>query len=406
MPEYLYANVEHGMPDNLTSQHQQLIERLREQGDLPDSRIERAFERVPRHLFLPDIPIEQAYQDESIVVRRDMQGEAICVSIFPSIVARMLTHCDLKDGQNILEIGTGTAYSTALIRQVAGQSATITSLELDPTNVRLAKDNLFRAKIPDIQVVQADGAQGYAPRATYDRIISTVGVWDIPQAWLNQLKPRGKLIVPLWLDGLQVITTFERTEDDTWISTYNSAGVFLYMGGMAQMPTVKKRVGSTSLTLLSDQAMSIDTASLHLLLSHDDEICHLGHSLKSHEYWYGFVPYAMLNEPDDAIFMVYEIEAGQQAYGMEGKGFGVFTPASAIFVPYMGMGTAHSFAGSDAYMTLESLLDQWEADGRLGMTALRIRLIPKRGDTKPSITSGKLYERHTNYLHIWQEESL
>lgn len=392
------------MPDNLTAHHI-LIEHLREQGELHDSRVEKAFDSVPRHLFLPGIPVEDVYQDESIVVRQDMRNEAICVSIVPSMVARMLNHSDLQDGQNILEIGTGTGYSAALMRRVAGKSATITTVELDPSNVRLAKDNLLRANISGVQVVHGDGAQGYAPRAMYDRIISTVGVWDVPPVWLNQLKPHGKLIVPLWLDGLQVIATFERTDDDTWYSSTNSAGAFIYMSGGEHMPTVKKRVASTSLTLLSDQAESIDTVSLHLLLSHDDEICRLSRPLNSHEYWYGFIPYAMLNEPADSIFVLYEIQARQQAYGMDGKGFGMFTPASAVFVPYIGMGSAHCFAGSDAFIALETLLDQWQENGRPGMKALRLRLIPKQNSNKPSIAMGKLYERRYNYLHIWQETS-
>jgi hypothetical protein len=109
----------------------------------------------------------------------------------------------------------------------------------------------------------------------------------------------------------------------------------------------------------------------------------------------------MLNEPSDGIFVLYEVLGGQKAYGIDGKGFGVFTPGSATFVPYEGMGYAHCFAGSDAFIVLESLLDRWNADGRPGMRDLRLRLIPKSNGEKPTITRGKLYERRYNYLHVW-----
>ena len=401
-----YENVERGMASStpLSEAHQALIERLRTMGELHDTRVEKAFMSVPRHLFLPNISEDRAYADESIVVKQDAQDDVLCSSILPSMVARMLNHIDIQDGQNILEIGSGTGYSAALMREVAGSSGTITSVEIDPSNANTAQDNLLRAKISGVNIVNADGAQGYAPRAAYDRIVSTVGIWDIPVAWIDQLKSNGKLIAPIWLDGLQVVATFTAGEDGTFYSEHNSAGVFIYLSGAEKLPAIQKRVGSTALSLLSDQTSKIDTAALHLLLSHDQESCHLSTSLNTHEYWYGFIPYAMINEPSDSIFVLYEVLEDQKAYGIDGKGFGVFTPGSAVFVPYDGIGYAHCFAGSDAFISLETLLDSWNADGRPGMKSLRLRLIPKQGDIKPVITHGKLYERRYNYLHVWQEK--
>ena len=400
-----YESVERGMVSStpFSDAHQALIERLRTMGELYDPRVEKAFMSVPRHLFLPNISEDRAYTDESIVVKKNAQGEVLCSSILPSMMARMLNHIDIQEGQNILEIGSGTGYSAALMRKVVGSSGTITSIEIDPSNANAAQDNLLRAKISGVNIVNADGAQGYAPRAMYDRIVSTVGVWDIPSTWFGQLKPKGKLIVPIWLDGLQVVATFTANADGTFYSDHNSAGVFIYMTGAEKLPAIQKRVGSTALSLLSDQTSKIDTAALHLLLSHDQEHCHLSTSLSTHEYWYGFIPYAMINEPSDSIFVLYEVLEGQKAYGIEDKGFGVFTPGSAVFVPYDGMGYAHCFAGSDAFISLESSLDNWNDAGRPGMKALRLRIIPKQNNIKPSITHGKLYERRHNYLHVWQE---
>ncbi|HRF96394.1 MAG TPA: hypothetical protein PLZ51_14410, partial [Aggregatilineales bacterium] len=140
---------------------------------------------------------------------------------------------------------------------------------------------------------------------------------------------------------------------------------------------------------------------LSLLLSHDAEICHLSIPLNTIEYWYGFIPFLMLSEGAKDIFALYTIREGYQAFGMEGEGFALFSPASATFVPYYGLGRAHCFAGSDAFIEIETQLDKWQDAGRPTIDRLRLRLIPNAHPI-PDIVNGKLYPRH-HHLHVWLE---
>lgn len=377
-----------------------LIDILKQQNKLADTRIEAAFADVPRHIFVPNADPKDIYADKSIVLQYDETGEALSSSIMPSMLAQMLDQLALEPGQNVLEIGAGSGYFAALLRHVLGDSSTVTSIEIDREMVNIASDNLQKLGFRNINIVHSDGANGYAPRASYDRIVSTVGVWDIPTTWIQQLKPNGRLIVPIWLDGLQVIATFVKEREDVLVSELNAAGAFVYMRGIAAAPQVSKRVGSTSLRLYADDIKEIDTVALHALLSEDHDFCHLSKSLASEEYWYGVLPYIMLSEPKDTVFAVYSVMDNQKAYGIDGEGFAILAAGSACFVPYFGLGNTHCFAGADAFLTVEEQMDAWDAAGRPGIDRLRLRLHPRIG-TRPKITEGKLYERRNHILHVW-----
>ncbi|MDX1990820.1 MAG: hypothetical protein SF029_00425 [bacterium] len=379
-----------------------LVEVLRQRGELTDERIEAAFASVPRYVFLPNIPLEIVNSDTSIDVTYDNQGETICSSASPSAVSYVLRQLEPYAGCNILEIGTGTGYSAALIRQLVGENGVVTTLELDREAAKIAEHNLLRAGISGVTVVNTDGSMGYAPRAAYDRIVATVGLWDVPPVWLRQLRSNGRLVVPLWLDGLQVSTSFTFQPDGTLLSTKNMPTAFVYLRGALAGPNVRKRIGSTALVLLADHADQIDSAAMSTLLSDDADRCHLGVALDSEEYWYGFLPYLMLRETEKDIFALYYVADGQRAFGIEGQGFAFFTPGSAVFVPYYALGETHCFASVDSFLTVEQHVQDWEKVGRPGIDCLRVRLIPKSMG-RPENAVGKLYERRDHYVQVWQE---
>lgn len=379
-----------------------LVEMLRARGELLDPVIERAFSTTPRHAFLPGVDLEIVNADTSVDVTFDERGEVICSSAMPSTIAYLLRQLGDCAGCNILEIGTGTGYSAALLRQLVGDTGTVTTLELDREAARLAVDNLRRAGVNGVNVVNTDGSMGYAPRAAYDRIVATVGLWDVPPVWVRQLRPQGLLVVPIWLDGLQVSAAFMQQPDGTLLSVKNMPAAFVYLRGALSGPNVRKRIGSTGLMLLADQADGIDSAAMSQLLSDDADNCYLSKALDSQEYWYGFLPYLMLSETEREIFALYYVGPGMRAFGLEGTGFAFFTPGSACFVPYFGLGATHCFAGVDAFLTVDERLNAWAAAGHPGIDCLRLRLIPK-AHGKPTVTSGKVYERREFYLHVWQE---
>ncbi len=162
-----------------------------------------AMRAVPRHLFLPDLPPPMAYRNEAIVTRRDADGQPTSSSSQPTIMAYMLDQLGVTAGQRVLEIGAGTGYNAALLQQLVGAGGRVVTVDLDADVAREAAAHLAAAGCPEVIVVQADGAAGWPAGAPYDRIIATVGVSDLAPAWLVQLAPSGRIVVPLDLRGSQ-----------------------------------------------------------------------------------------------------------------------------------------------------------------------------------------------------------
>ncbi len=381
--------------------HDALVETLKHRGDLVDPRVEAAFRAVPRHLFLPGVPLDVAYADDAVPVKRDSDGSVISSSSQPSMIAAMLAQLRLRPGDNVLEIGAGTGYMAALMQYIVGDSGIVTTMELDQQMVRLASANLHQAGFGRVNVVHADGAMGYAPRASYDRIIATVGIWDVPPAWVQQLKPTGILVAPLWIDSLQLCVAFRCQPDDTLFSDYNVPCGFVRLRGPAEGPQVQKRLGSTSLTLICNAIDRIDSRALQTLLEDDAAEEYLPRRLTAHQYWQGFMPYLMLNYAPDTHFAVYNLMDDVRAFGIEGNGFALIASASACFVPYQGQGKVYTFAGADAYLALQDSFAAWEADGFVMADRMRVQMHPTH--EVPFATRGRIYHRPHHDLRVWQE---
>lgn len=380
--------------------HLALVDKLRKSGLLKKPALEAAFKAVSRHLFLPHHSEEVAYADQAVALKTDSSGLVVSSASQPTMMAIMLDQLDLQQGDNVLEIGTASGYNAALMQHIVGRNGRVTSVEIDKDLADSAKLHLRDAGYAQVQVVYADGVQGYAPRAAYDRIIGTAGVWDVPATWIRQLKPRGRIVAPIWIDGVQVSAVFEMQADGTLLSVDNRPCAFVYLRGEAAGPNLRKTVGSTALTLFSDTVAQIDTVALHTLLSDDQETGYMERQLPEVDLWYGFQLYVMINEPPDMTFALFAIEDDRQAYGMQGRGLALLAPASAVFLPYRSKGLCYSFAGADAYLELQRLLDEWLALGQPRTDRLRLRLIPKLA-AMPENPPGKLYQRRDHVLHAW-----
>jgi protein-L-isoaspartate(D-aspartate) O-methyltransferase len=173
-----------------------LLETLQASGALTDPAVAAAFRAVPRHLFLPDRPLEEVYQDEAIPTKLE-EGRAISSSSQPAMMAIMLEQLGLAPGQRVLEIGAGTGYNAALMGHLVGPNGRVVTLDIDDDLVEAARQHLAAAGAENVQVVRTDGGLGYPAWAPYDRMILTVGAWDLTPAWIDQLKPGGRLVLPL-----------------------------------------------------------------------------------------------------------------------------------------------------------------------------------------------------------------
>src|SRR5512142_2896736 len=106
---------------------QKLIETLKKSGALKSAVVEQAFLAVPRHLFLPNEPLERAYADIAIAVKRGEEGEWTSSSSQPAIMAIMLEQLDPRPGQRVLEIGAGTGFNAALLAHLVGPTGQVVS---------------------------------------------------------------------------------------------------------------------------------------------------------------------------------------------------------------------------------------------------------------------------------------
>ncbi len=204
---------------SLAALRERLVAEVQQTSGIRDERIAAALRDVPRHLFLPHLPPQDAYLDDAIVTKRDAEGQPISSSSQPAIMAIMLDQLALAPGQRVLEIGAGTGYNAALMRHIVGPSGAVVSVDIEADLVDRAREHLASAGYPDVTVVAADGADGYPPGAPYDRVIATVGVSDLAPAWLHQAGPGARIVVPLGIRGSQLAVAFERSgPGGHWVS--------------------------------------------------------------------------------------------------------------------------------------------------------------------------------------------
>ena len=210
-----------------------LVDDLCAQGSIRSASVEAAMRAVPRHLFVPGVPVDKAYADDVVQIKQDDAGVPISAASQPTIVALMLEDLDVRPGQRVLEIGAGTGYNAALLAHLVGPAGRVTTVDLDEDIVEGARRGLAAANA-DAAAVEHDGAEGYAAAAPYDRLIATVGTGRVPQPWLDQLAPGGRLVVPLRLRGSVARSiAFERDGDGSWSSRASRGCAFMPLRGIA-----------------------------------------------------------------------------------------------------------------------------------------------------------------------------
>lgn len=191
----------------------QLVSALRGSGHVSSERVAAAFRTVPRHVFVPGVEPERAYRDEPLIIKSDPRGVPISSSSQPAIMARMLEQLDVRPGHRVLEIGTGSGYNAALLAQLVGETGAVVSVDIDVDLVENARARLAACGISQVTVGCGDGGLGWTEHAPYDRIIATVGAWDIPPAWVTQLAFDGRLVMPLDLRGPQRSIAWQKVGD-------------------------------------------------------------------------------------------------------------------------------------------------------------------------------------------------
>lgn len=173
-----------------------LAQELRVSGAAESPQVAQAFASVPRHRFIPEVDLREAYADRAISIKNE--GAATLASISqPSMLARMLDLANVLPGQRVLEVGTGSGYNAALLAHLAGSDATVVTIEVEPDLVDRARECLQACGYERVRVVLGNGYEGYAASAPYDRIVVSARASDIVAAWWEQLRAGGRIVVPL-----------------------------------------------------------------------------------------------------------------------------------------------------------------------------------------------------------------
>ncbi|QUC62931.1 methyltransferase, FxLD system [Streptomyces sp. A2-16] len=204
-----------------------LVDRLRADGHARTSAVETALRTVPRHVFVPDASLEDAYANAPVHIKYDTDGTSISCASQPGVVALMLDQLDAQPGERILELGAGTGYNAGLLAHLVGENGHVTTLDVDDDLVEGARTHLAAAGITNVEAVTRDGALGYAEAAPYDRIIATVGAHGVPHAWLQQLAPGGRLLVPQRLKGTVSRSIAYEQRDGRWVSLGSEMNTFM-----------------------------------------------------------------------------------------------------------------------------------------------------------------------------------
>jgi protein-L-isoaspartate(D-aspartate) O-methyltransferase len=184
---------------------------LRLNGFLKSEAVERALLSVDRYYFVPENLNAFSYKDLALPIGH---GQTISA---PSVVALMLEKLEIKDGMNVLEVGTGSGYNAALLAELVGPKGRVTTIETLPELAKLAKENIKKLNkdYENIEFVVGDGSKGYPPNAPYDAIAVTAAMpWlDKSHPLIKQLAPHGKLIAPVGDEYYQNLILYDRKRD-------------------------------------------------------------------------------------------------------------------------------------------------------------------------------------------------
>jgi protein-L-isoaspartate(D-aspartate) O-methyltransferase len=305
-------------PDAAADLRAALVTQLAREGALHDAAVRAAMLAVPRHLFLPNEPLERAYANDAIATKF-ADGVSISSASQPAIVALMLEQLALAPGMNVLEIGAGTGYNAALMRTLVGPGGQVTTMDIDADITEAAQEHLAAIGITDVAAITADGADGYAPNAPYDRIILAVNAGDIAPAWAAQLKPGGLLVLPLSIGAAQFSIAFEKRGDTLRSLSMQPCSFMPLRGSMGNDGTGSRAISPRpGLRLAMANAIASDAERIAALLE-SPPTSHVIAGVR--QGWFTALAFA-LSEPDGRFVSAF-IASDDAHYGFVGHGYGI-----------------------------------------------------------------------------------
>jgi protein-L-isoaspartate(D-aspartate) O-methyltransferase len=173
--------------------------------DSPDPQLRRALMDVPRHLFVPESLMLMSYQDTPLPIGFDKTVSQ------PFIGALMIDLLRIEPGSRVLEVGTGLGYQAAVMSEMGAE---VFSVEVVEEFAEAARSR-FAVLGYNVESRIGDGSRGWPDHAPFDRILVTAATAEVPAALVEQLKPGGRLVIPLGGQEVQQLSVVEKAEDGT-----------------------------------------------------------------------------------------------------------------------------------------------------------------------------------------------
>ncbi|MGW1764488.1 methyltransferase, FxLD system [Streptomyces sp. NPDC002073] len=218
--------------DEAAGLRDKVVDALVADGTISSPAIEAAMRKIPRHEFAPEASLETAYEPyAAVITKTDEHGVQLSSVSAPQIQALMLEQAKIAPGARVLEIGSG-GLNAAYLAELVGERGEVVSVDIDPDVTARARRLLDEHGYGRVHVVTADAAEPVPGIGRVDVVLVTVGAWDIPPAWISQLKPGGRLVVPLRMRGLTRSVAFVR-EGEHLVSESAAVCGFVAMQGAA-----------------------------------------------------------------------------------------------------------------------------------------------------------------------------
>lgn len=196
-----------------------LVDSLVKDGWLKAPRIIEAFQRVKRVDFLPEDMSDLAELNEALPIGF---GQTISQ---PLVVAFMIEQLGPRVGQKILDVGSGSGWTSALLAEIVGPKGKVIAIEIVPELKEFGEKNVAKYNFVEKGIAQficADASKGYKKEAPFDGILASAAVQgEIPQAWKNQLKVGGRIVTPvgssIWVLEKKSETEFKEREHSGFV---------------------------------------------------------------------------------------------------------------------------------------------------------------------------------------------
>jgi len=157
----------------------------------------------------------------------DDQGNPIPQTSSIEMISRMLQQLSVQPGDSVLEVGTGSGYSTALLAELTGPNGSIVSIDVDPEMTRRATVLLNDAGYRQVILITGDGREGALAHAPFDRLVAWAAASEMAQAWCDQTRPGGLLVVPMRINNTPWVSTYLRTARGDLVEQERLSGSFI-----------------------------------------------------------------------------------------------------------------------------------------------------------------------------------